>query len=160
MSAIASGPVASDPVASGTVAGASLSVPAITACAALRAAAFRFTAILLTAYLLSGSARAVLVDPATGPLVGALLEALWLVSAGLLGTALLPWGLLTPRRAVALAVLTALVLALGDALVAVFLCGIPVPRHFARFAQAHGAIQATAFLIALLLPLAVSLQRR
>lgn len=155
MSAIASGSIAS-----GAVASAARPIPAITACAALRAAAFRFTAILLTAYLLSGSARAVLIDPATGPIAGALLEALWLVSAGLLGTALLPWGLLTPRRALALGVLTALVLALGDALVAVFLCGIPMPRHFSRFAQVDGAIQATAFVTALLLPLAVSLQRR
>lgn len=155
MSAIASGPVAS-----GTVASAARTIPAITACAALRLTALRFAALLLGAYLLSGSARAVLVDPAAGPLAGALLEALWLVSAGLLGTALMPWGLLTPRRAVALAVLTALVLALGDALVAVFLCGIPVPRHFSRFAQVHGAIQAAAFLTALLLPLAVSLRRR
>ncbi|MCC4247076.1 hypothetical protein [Stappia indica] len=127
-------------------------LPVITPCAALRLAAFRFFAILLAAYLLSGSARAVLVDPAAGPLAGALLEAVWLVSAGLLGTALMPWGLLTPRRAVALAVLTGLGLALGDALVAIFLCGIPVPRHFARFAQVHGAIQAAAFLVALLLP--------
>ena len=155
MSAIASGPVAS-----GTVASAARTIPAITACAALRLTALRFAALLLGAYLLSGSARAVLVDPAAGPLAGALLEALWLISAGLLGTALMPWGLLTPRRAVALAVLTALVLALGDALVAVFLCGIPVPRHFSRFAQVHGAIQAAAFLTALLLPLAVSLRRR
>ena len=135
-------------------------LPAITPCAALRLAAFRFFAILLAAYLLSGSARAVLVDPAAGPLAGALLEAIWLVSAGLLATALMPWGLLTPRRALALAVLTALALAFSDALVAVFLCGISVPRHFARFAQADGAIQAAAFLTALFLPLAVSLQRR
>ena len=133
---------------------------AITACAALRLAAFRFFAILFAAYLLSGSARAVLVDPAAGPLAGAALEAVWLVSAGLLATAMLPWGLLTPRRAVALAVLTGLGLALGDALVAIFLCAIPVPRHFARFAQVHGAIQAAAFLAALLLPLAVSLRRQ
>lgn len=135
-------------------------LPAITACAALRLAAFRFFAILFAAYLLSGSARAVLVDPAVGALVGAALEAVWLVSAGLLGTALMPWGLLTPRRALALAMLTGLGLALGDALVAIFLCGIPVPRHFARFAQVHGAIQAVAFLVALFLPLAVSLRGR
>ena len=72
----------------------------------------------------------------------------------------MPWGLLTPRRALALAMLTGLGLALGDALVAIFLCGIPVPRHFARFAQVHGAIQAAAFLTALVLPLAVSLRGR
>jgi hypothetical protein len=135
-------------------------LPAITACAALRLAAFRFFAILFAAYLLSGSARAVLVDPAAGPLAGALLEAIWLVSAGLLATALMPWGLLTPRRALALAVLTALALVVSDALVAVFLCGIPVPRHFARFARIDGTIQAAAFLVALLLPLAVSLRRQ
>lgn len=155
MSATASGSIAR-----GATVSAARTIPAITAYAALRLAALRFAALLVGAYLLSGSARAVLVDPAAGPLAGALLEALWLISAGLLGTALMPWGLLTPRRAVALAVLTALVLALGDALVAVFLCGIPVPRHFSRFAQVHGAIQAAAFVTALLLPLAVSLRRR
>ena len=113
-----------------------------------------YIALLQAAYLVSGSLRATLFDRLIGAPPAAALEGLWLVSVGLAGAALIP--ISSPQRALRRAVLAgigaAVVFFCVDALIAVALCGVSLERHFSRFAELAGWIQAFSLAIACLAP--------
>ena len=116
-----------------------------------------YGAALCATYVATGLTRALWLNEAAGPVAAAVWEgALYLVSGVLLLSGL-SWKTALSQQAEKHPVLTGLLaLALygiADALIAVALCGVPLPRHMARFLESDGRIQLLALLLYAALPL-------
>lgn len=107
---------------------------------------------LCIAYIVTGLVRSLWLDAHAGALPGALLEAAVFLATAL-ATLASGWQdqAIRSNPAAAGAGLLLLFLLL-DASIAAGLCGVPLTRHFGRFAQAHGLVQLTALILCALLP--------